>query len=216
MSGRSPPSPASQADALVSEIREQVALERRRLLDDAEREADEIRGRARDKARRQMRRAVEEMRESGHRRLAQVRAELETALRHDDSVRSLEVLATAWPLLRAALARRWDDDDAAAATWMRAQLADARARLGPRGWLVRHPASASAARIAALRDALVSQGAIEPSLKADPGLDAGLVVEVGGARLDATPDALLAIRPAVEAALLAEVARAAGRDAADE
>ena len=34
MSGRSPPSPASQADALVSEIREQVALERRRLLDD--------------------------------------------------------------------------------------------------------------------------------------------------------------------------------------
>lgn len=215
MSGRSPPSPASQADALVSEIREQVALERRRLLDDAEREAEAIRGRARDKARRQMRRAVEEMRESGHRRLAQVRAELETALRHDDSVRSLEVLATAWPLLRAALARRWDDD-AAAATWMRAQLADARARLGPRGWLVRHPASANAARIAALRDALASQGVIEPSLRADPGLDAGLVVEVGGARLDATPDALLAIRPAVEAALLAEVARAAGRDAADE
>ena len=162
-----------------------------------------------------MRRAVEEMRESGQRRLAQVRAELEIALRHDDSVRSLEVLATAWPLLRAALARRWDDD-AAAATWMRAQLADARARLGSRGWLVRHPASASAARIAALREALASQGAIEPSLRADPGLDAGLVVEVGGARLDATPDALLAIRPAVEAALLAEVAGAAGRDAADE
>lgn len=215
MSGRSPPSPASQADALVGEIREQVALERRRLLDDAEREAEAIRERARDKARRQMRRAVEEMRESGQRRLAQVRAELETALRHDDSVRSLEVLATAWPLLREALARRWDDD-AAATTWMRAQLADARARLGPRGWLVRHPASASAARIAALRDALASQGAIEPSLRADSGLDAGLIVEVGGARLDATPDALLAVRPAVEAALLAEVARVAGRDAADE
>lgn len=215
MSGRSPPSPASQADALVSEIREQVALERRRLLDDAEREADAIRGRARDKARRQMRRAVEEMRESGQRRLAQVRAELETARRHDDSVRSLEALATAWPLLHDALARRWNDD-AAAVTWMRAQVADARARLGPRGWLVRHPASANAARIAALREALALREVIEPALRADPGLDAGLVIEVGGARHDATPDALLAVRPAVEAALLAEVARAAGRDAADE
>lgn len=215
MSDPSQPSPASQADALVGEIRNEVARERRRILDDAEREADAIRGRARDKARRQMRRAIEEMREAGLRRLAQVSAELETARRHDDSVRALETLAIAWPLMDGALSRRWSDHESAR-TWMVAQIALARARLGTRGWVVRHPDGANAVLVAALREALAAHSVVDAALRADAGVDAGLVIDVGGARLDGTPRALLAVRPEVEAALLAEIARATGRDGHDE
>ncbi|MBK6395894.1 MAG: hypothetical protein IPF73_15390 [Betaproteobacteria bacterium] len=111
---------------------------------------------------------------------------------------------------RAALGRRRGGGD----RWIGAQLAQAQARLGREaGWSGIRPTGAWRE---ALREALAAQGASNRRLRADAAIDAGLVVEVGGARLDATPDALLAVRPAVEAALLAEVARAAGRDAADE
>ena len=105
-----PPASASQAEALIAEIRQEVARERARILEEAGREADAIRGRAREKARRQLRRAVDELRESGRGRLAQVAAELETARRHEDSAHAREALDTAWPLLRRAIERRWTDD----------------------------------------------------------------------------------------------------------
>ena len=215
MSHEPAPASASQADVLVAEIREEVARERSRILDDAAREADAIRGRARDKARRQMRRAVAEMRESGERRLAQVVAEIETARRREASMRAREALDAAWPLLRGAIERRWADD-ASAAAWIRAQVELAHARLRAPRWAVRHPANADAARMTTLRDVLAALGVAEARLQPDADLDAGLVVEAGGARLDGTPAALLAVRSEVEAALLAEIARATGGDLAHE
>ncbi len=215
MSHEPAPASASQADVLVAEIREEVARERARILDDAAREADAIRGRARDKARRQIRRAVAEMRESGERRLAQVVAEIETARRREASMRAREALDAAWPLLRGAIERRWADD-ACAAAWIRAQVGLARARLRTAHWVVRHPANADAARMTTLRDALAALGVAEARLQPDANLDAGLVVEAGGARLDGTPAALLAVRSEVEAELLAEIARASGGDLAHE
>jgi len=207
MSRDLPPASASQADALVAEIREEVARERARILADAGREADAIRGRARDKARRQTRRAVDELRESGRGRLAQVSAELETARRQEESAHAREALDAAWPLLRRAIGRRWADDTSAA-TWIRALVDLAHARLRGARWDVRHPAGADAARAKALREALAAHQVADAALHADAGIDAGLVIEAGGARLDGTPAALLAIRAEVEAALLAEIARA--------
>lgn len=205
MSQAPPPGSGSQADALVSEIREEVARERARILEEAGREANAIRGRARDKARRQLRRAVDELRESGRGRLAQVAAELETARRHEDSAHAREALDSAWPLLRRAIGRRWSDD-ASASTWIRALVVLAHARLRGAHWEARYPA-ADAARARVLREALAAQGIADVALRADAAIEAGLVIEAGGARLDGTPDALLAVRAEVEAALLAEIAR---------
>ena len=67
-----------------------------------------------------------------------------------------------------------------------------------------------------VRDALAALGVAEARLQPDANLDAGLVVEAGGARLDGTPAALLAVRSEVEAELLAEIARASGGDLAHE
>ncbi len=210
-----PPASASQAEALIAEIRQEVARERARILEEAGREADAIRGRAREKARRQLRRAVDELRESGRGRLAQVAAELETARRHEDSAHAREALDTAWPLLRRAIERRWTDD-ASASTWIRELVELAHERLRGTRWDVRYPAGADAARAKSLRGALAAHGIADAALHADAGLDAGLVIEAGGARLDGTPAALIAVRAEVEAALLAELARETRGSAAHE
>jgi len=149
-----------------------------------------------------LRRAVAELRAIERERMQQVRAELETAARRQSSARALGALAAAWPKLGAALADRWDDADARK-LWVDAQLSLAQARLPPAGWVLRHPACWLDADCDALRARLTAHGVADARLVADEALTVGLVVEVDGARLDSTPQALLADRPYVEAALLA-------------
>jgi len=199
-----PPSSAAQwqADALIEQIALQVEAQRRELLDAAARECEEIRERARVKARRQLRRAIAELRAAARQRMQQLRAELETAARRAASARALDALSAAWPQLGDALARRWRDT-AARNRWLDAQLAQAQARLPSTGWLVRHPPDWSDGDCDALRAQLAARGVADARLHADQRVDTGLVVEVDGVRLDSTPQALLADRQFVEAALLA-------------
>ena len=191
-----------QADALIDEIARQVAAQRQAILDAAEREAGEIRARARDKARRQVRRAIAELRAAERQRTRQVRAELETRARHHASAQALDLLAAARPVLDAAIARRWRDA-AARGRWLDAQLALAQARLPRAAWVLRHPAGWTDAERDALRVLLAARGVSGATLEADPSLQVGLVIEADGVRLDSTPQALLADRNFVEAALLA-------------
>lgn len=199
-----------QADALVEEIRLKVAAQRRELLDAAGRECDEIRDRAKVKARRQLRRAIEELRALERQRRQQVRAELETAARHRASTRALEALSAAWPRLSAALSRRWSDADARS-RWLDAQLALAQSRLPAGAWVLRHPAHWGADESAALRALLAARGVADARLEPDSEVDVGLVIEADGARLDSTSRALLADRGFVEAALLAALDETAAR-----
>lgn len=200
----SPAAPAAPADALVEEIRRQAAAQRQAILEAAEREAAEIQARARDKARRQLRRALEELRAAGRQRVRALRAELETEARRRASGHALDSLAAAWPMLEAALARRWQDPKARR-RWLEAQLALARARLPAASWLLRHPAEWGEPDRDALDALLAARGVSSAGLRADPGLAIGLVVEADGARLDSAPQALLADRATIEAELLAAV-----------
>lgn len=210
------PHPASaaslQADALVEEIAQKVAAARAEILQAAEREAQQIRQRARGKARQRLRRAIAALRAAEQQRTQQLLAELETTRRQQASVRAQQTLALAWPQLDEAIARRWRDP-AARTGWIAAQLALAVSRLPAAGWAVRYPAAAQADDIAAWQRALADHGAAGATLHADTTLQAGLVIEVGGARLDSTPTALLADRPQVEAALLAMFEPASGAGA---
>jgi hypothetical protein len=190
---------AVQADALIAEIEAKVAAARRDLLQAAAREAAEIRRRARAKARRQMRRAVEEMRAHAQRQWQQLRAELQTEEQRRNAARALATLAAAWPELERALERRWLDPQARR-RWTEALLALARARLRGARWTIQHPRDFDAARLEPLLPPQVSA-----VLGADAELHAGLAIEADGARLDGTPAALLADRAAVEAELLAEL-----------
>lgn len=211
-----------QADALIDDIGRKVAQTCRELREAAGREADAVRQRARRRARRQMRRAIQEMRAVADQRLQQARAELETEARQLARTRATAALSAAWPQLAAALEQRWHEP-AARTGWIDAQIGLARTRLGPKDWTVRHPGAGSegeaAALQAALQAALRARGIVGAVLKADAQFSAGLIIEVGRARLDSTPRALLADRSAVEAALLAalepDAVRAAGRARAE-
>jgi hypothetical protein len=199
-----------QAQALIDDIGRQVALQRQALLDTAERDARQTRQRAQAKARERLRSAIAGMRSAERVRTQQVLAEIETANRRQASARSQHALSLAWPRLAEAIEARWNDP-ASRGDWIAAQLAVASARLPAAGWTVRHPDTWSAADAAALRSALQRHGITDAPLLADASLRAGFVIEVGGARLDSTPQALLADRPQVEAALLAALEAQAGQ-----
>lgn len=190
-----------QADALVADINGRLAARRQELLAAAAAEAAAVRRAGRDKARRQLRRAVAEMRAAERQSTQQLDADIEGAGRRAASTQAVQALAAAWPMLEAAVAARWADPVARQA-WITALLAAARARWPGGGWTVRHPPTLDAAEF----------GALPPgcSVRADAALSAGLVVDADAATLDATPVALVADRPRVEAALLAALEPAAG------
>jgi vacuolar-type H+-ATPase subunit E/Vma4 len=196
------PATARQADALVAEIGRQVEHARGEILAAAAREAEEIRQRARAKARRQLRRAVGEMRAVERQRTAQLKAELATQRSRRISAQSLAVLAQAWPLLGEAIRRRWADPQAQV-QWLQAQIGQARVRLRPGPWRIAHPANWGDAEREVLRACLARHGVAEVELHADPDIPIGLVIDAAGARLDSSEAALLADRAAIEAALLA-------------
>lgn len=213
MSPVAPTASDLQAAALVEEIARKVGQARGEILAAAAREAEEIRQRARAKARRQLRRAIDEMRAAERQRIAQVRAELDTQRSRGASAQSLAALAQAWPLLGEAIRRRWADP-ATRAVWLDAQIAQARARLHSGPWQISHPAAWGDAERAVLRDTLAQHRIVDAGLQADPALASGLLIDAAGARLDSSEPALLADRAAVEAALLAAIRRAASRSAA--
>lgn len=193
-----------QADALIAEIQRKLAERESELLAAAVGEAAAIRERARVKARRQLRRAIAEMRASEHQQLLQLHAELETESRRQASVRAQLALARAWPLLAPALAQRWSDAGTRE-RWLAAQITLARTRLPATGWRVQHPQDWSAAETQALQARLRAEGITDARLHADAGVAGGLVIDVDSARLDSRPQALLADRLRVESALLARL-----------
>lgn len=193
-----------QADALIEAIERKVDASCAAIRAEAEREAEALRLRSREKARRQLQRALDEMRATARRRSAQAQAELETARSRRAAAQATLWLTQAWPALGAAIERRWSDRGTRA-QWIAAQLAQAGARLGGRHWTVRHPAAWSGAEVDALRAALAGAAATGSTLRADAALSVGLVIDADGARLDSRPAALLADRAAVQARLLAAI-----------
>lgn len=197
--------PARPAEALLAEIQRQAAAQQQALLDDARAEAAVITERARDKALRQLRRTQAELRATRDERQRQLAAELDTLARRQAAARSRVALDAAWPLLAPALARRWADA-AARRAWVEALVAQAAARLPPQGWQLRHPPDWSADDARGLQTLLQHHGVDAVEARADERIDAGLVIESDGVRLDGTPAALLADRARVEADLLALLA----------
>jgi vacuolar-type H+-ATPase subunit E/Vma4 len=203
--------PTLPADALLAEIRRQAAAQQQALLDSARAEAAAITARARDKAQRQLRRTQAERRATRDDRQRQLAAELDTLARQQAAMRSRAALDTAWPQLAPALRRRWADA-AARAAWVEALVAQGAARLPAQGWRLRHPVIWSADDQHVLQAALRRHGIDTVEMLADDRIDAGLVIECDGVRLDGTPAALLADRARVEAELLALLATAEAGD----
>jgi len=170
----------------------------------AQREAHSLRRVAHAGARERMRRHVQELKALRDRETGRARAALATAHRQQQQRGDRTLLETGWALLRAALARRWQEP-AGRRRWIDYLTQRALARL-PRGqWTLVCPAGWDRAEREALGKPLTTALGMTPEWKEDRGITAGLRLCAGGACLDGTLDGLLVDRAAVEALLLAEL-----------
>jgi len=173
-----------------------------RILGEARTQAREFLQQAYRKERAYLHDRVVAERSRARARVQAARAERATRDRQASERTSVDLLAAAWPLLRARLLTCWRDP-AQRRTWVAGYLAQGLGVLPRERWTVRHACEwGEAERIetaAHLADALGE----EPRFETDAGIEAGLIVESGGAVLDASLEGLLQDRPRLEARLLA-------------
>lgn len=201
------PAPRSQPDALVREIEAQCDAECRAILEAAELESRAILADAFAAARRHVHEALEDMRRDGERRSARAEAQIATELRVRDQARAAGNLRDGCPVLVNAVADRWNDREARR-LWAMSLADEARRRLRPGAWVVEHPADWGDDEQAAFLARLgPDAGRTEVAFRASEDFDSGLRILANGAVLDATPERLLADKPAVQALLLAAIGR---------
>jgi hypothetical protein len=198
--------PDLRAEALVREIESQCDAECSALLDAARLEAQAIVREAAAAATRHVHEALEDLRRDGARRLARAQAQIATEMRVRDQALAAGNLRDGCPMLVNAVADRWTDAGARR-LWAAHLAAQARLRLRPGAWVVEHPRDWRAEERDAFLAELPPERRETVSFRAVDDIDAGLRVVAGGAVLDATPERLLADKPAVKALLLAEIAR---------
>lgn len=187
---------------LLRQVEQWRERECRELTQRAARESTALLRKARKRARRDVHRAVEEERQRARRRIAAAQAELDTLQRRHDQALGNVILQTAAQRLPERLQDRWADPSGRQ-SWIRNAARQAMQRLPGGRWKVRHAPCFQAADCDALNQAIRPHLREEPSLIADPDIQAGLIIESGGVSLDASDTGLLEDEQQVQARLLA-------------
>ena len=187
---------------LVAEQRDEAC---RQILADAERTAREILRQTHRKERAHLHRRVLEERARIQARIQAVEAERVTRERRQQARSSAGILEQAWPLLQLGLQRRWQDAEDRR-RWVERCVRDALGSLPAGAWTLRHAPGWPAAEQQAARERLTEALGVEPQLRSDSTIEAGLVIDSGGACLDGSLRGLLADRQRLEARLLALLA----------
>jgi hypothetical protein len=207
-----------RAQGLLNLVETYRTEECREVIDRARAEAGEILRRAWRAERAHLHASVEAERSRARALIQAARAERATRERTSGDRRNARLLALAWPRLGKLLQGRWQDPQGRE-DWVAHALASALDSLPAGQWTLRHApdwsAHKQAAPCVAAAGQLAKRGAPAPTFRADPGLDAGLVVECGAARLDASLAGLLQDRLRLEARLLALLATKDGGHAGD-
>jgi len=204
----------TQAQALIDAINARKDDERKRILNEARKQARGITKRAYRSGRQRFHGAAEELRRDRAKRMDQAKAQRDTELRQRHQSALTDIARKAWPKLKHALKARWQSAENREA-WAKETIDIAAFRLQRKGWRVVYPADTDDAFRDKLSDWLDEKGVEDAEAEACEDIDAGLRIEADGATLDATPQALLAQKQRVQAALIAEIERLAGVQAAD-
>ncbi len=192
----------AHADALIREIEDEGAMERRAIAEAAEKEAAAIVRRAFADVRRRVHDEIAALRHDSERRLARAAAQIETERRLRDQARAAEILHTGYPHLIHFVIERWTQEKPRQ-LWIASMAADARKRLSPGPWTVVHPREWTAEDEAQLCAALPPEAVL--AFNATDEFDVGFRILADGATLDCTPERLLAAELANQARLLAEM-----------
>jgi hypothetical protein len=187
---------------LVVEQRDEAC---RRLFAEAEEAATEILRETHRKERAHLHKRVVDERARIQARIQAIEAERVTRERRQQARSSAGILEQAWPLLRQGLERRWQDAEGRQ-QWVERCVQEALGALPAGPWTLRHPPGWPAAEEQAVREELTRALGVEPQLRSDSAIEAGLIIDSGGACLDASLNGLLGDRPRLEARLLALLA----------
>jgi len=187
---------------LVAEERDEAC---RRILAEVERAARETLRQTHRKERAHLHRRIVEERARIQARIQAVEAERVTRERRHQAQSSARILEQAWPLLQLGLQRRWQDA-VGRRQWVARCVAQARRSLPAGAWTIRPAGAWPAAEQQAVREQLTQALGVEPQLRSDPDIEAGLIIDSGGACLDGSLQGLLADRHRLEARLLALLA----------
>lgn len=191
-----------QVQTLTDVLRHQQELRCREIVAGAERKARQVIEASRAKLRERRRQAVHEERRRREHELQTARSRVETLKRRRAFAEHESVLASAWPLLVAALEERWSNADQRLA-WCNMIVSEAATALTGSDWVIEHPPDWTAED----RDAVVQQtrklGIAVPEFVACEDIAGGLRIRTGTACLDGTMDGLLGTRREIEALLLA-------------
>jgi hypothetical protein len=191
---------------LVAEYREQ---ECRGILDTARQDAAELMRQSFRKERAQLHNRVVAERSRARSLIQAARAERVTQDRWSGERMSLELLEHAEPLLKERLLARWRVPEQRK-RWVTYYLHQAREQLPRVRWTVRHAPEWREEERQGIVAELTKHLAQRPRFQREGGIVAGLIVESGGAVLDASLEGLLQDRARVESRLLALVARRNG------
>ncbi len=192
----------AHAEALIREIEDEGAKERRTIAEAAEKEAAAIVRRALADARRRVHDEIGALRRESERRLARAEAQIETERRLRDQARAAEILHIGIPDLIHCVVERWAEKEPRQ-FWIASMAEAARKRLPPAAWTVERPSEWTAEDEAQLRAALPPEAAL--TFKETDEFDEGFRILADGATLDCTPNRLLAGQSVNQARLLAEM-----------
>jgi len=186
---------ATQARSLINQLRQEQEQTRRELERAAMAWRRERLREARQQARRRVHRAVGLARERRRREIAAARAEIDAEHRQQRQLQLARLLASVMRRLCVQLAARWRDPQTRR-RWVRATLDDALNRLNASAWTIRHAPGIEP------REMPERHGDVRITWREDPGLNAGLVIEKAGARMDASITGLLANSTEVQSRIL--------------
>lgn len=174
----------------------------KRLLDTARQEASELLHKSYRRERERLHKRVEAERSRARSLIQAARAERATSERRTSDHLSLDLLESAWPMLRERLLARWrvpEQRQRWAARYLRQAL-----DLLPRArWAVRHAPEWHESERQVMAEELTEHLGQAPRFQSEGRIEAGLIVESGGAMLDASLQGLLQDRARLEARLLA-------------
>ena len=199
--------PSSVLDAQVNALEEVVESSRearcRELLEEARRSAVETVKRAHQENRARMRAAIEEQRKRMEETLAATRARLATRERQHRQQADQERLSLAWLRLKEVLLERWQDADCRR-RWVLGLIEEALAHLPRDLWRIEHPQRFDPNELSSVNQQIAEHCGGKPAdFAINKGIDAGLRIAAGGARVDGTIEGLLTDRNRIEAELLA-------------
>lgn len=172
------------------------------LLDEARAQAQQLVKHAHRDARARLRDKAMAAREQARRKLAAAEARRQTRLRLLRHRADQTLLSRAWQPLRERILQRWREA-ASRRLWVDCLVEQASAMLVDRHWHIEHPGDWPAGERAELEARLGRALGCAPTFAAGPGIEAGLRIIAGAARVDATLEGLLRARTRLEALMLA-------------